>query len=86
MKNKESKHSKSFIKPAVYKIKVLGDLHETYTEKLGGLQINVEWITDKETVSILVGQINDQAALSGILNTLYDMHYTILSVNIMKDL
>lgn len=79
----------SFIKPAVYKIKVQGDLHQGWSERLGGLQIKSEESEDKESedkeiVSVLIGQINDQAALSGVLNTLYENHMTIISVNMLK--
>lgn len=82
-KNTSSKFS--FVKPAVYKIKVQGDLNTSWIERLGGLQINVEKSGDKEPVSVLIGQINDQAALSGVLNTLYENHLMIISVNILKD-
>lgn len=74
----------SFIKPAVYKIKVLGDLNVSWSERLGGLQINIEKSKDRDPVSVLIGQINDQSALSGILNTLYENHLTIISVNMLK--
>jgi hypothetical protein len=75
----------SFKKPAIYKIKVLGDLSESWSERLGGMQINVERSQDKSPVSVLIGQINDQSALSGVLNTLYELHLTIMSVNVLKD-
>lgn len=74
-----------FKKPAIYKIKVLGKLNEHLSERLGGMQINVERNVDKKPVSVLVGQILDQAALSGILNTLYNSHLTIISVVMLKD-
>ena len=75
----------SFIKPAIYKIKVYGRLNKNWSEKLGGMQINETRSKEKSMVSVLVGQINDQSALSGILNMLYESHLTILSVNMLKD-
>ena len=81
---KKSSSEFSFIKPAVYKIKVLGDLNVSWSERLGGLQISVERSGDKEPVSVLIGQMNDQSALSGVLNTLYENHLTIISVNMLK--
>lgn len=75
----------SFTKAAVYKIKVLGDLNVSWSERLGGLQISVERSEDKEPVSVLIGQMNDQSALSGVLNTLYENHLTIISVNMLKE-
>ena len=74
----------NFKKPAIYKIKVQGDLNENWTGRLGGLQINIERSQGKESVYTLIGQISDQSALSGVLNTLYELHLTIISVNILK--
>ncbi len=75
----------SFIKPAIYNIKVHGHLPDNWSEKLGGMQINLTHAKDKRMITVLIGQINDQAALFGILNTLYESHLTIISVNMLKD-
>ncbi len=75
----------SFIKPAIYHIKVHGHLPNSWSEKLGGMQINLTHAENKSMISVLIGQINDQAALFGILNTLYESHLTIISVNMLKD-
>ena len=74
----------SFQKSAMYKIKVQGELKESWSEKLQGLQINVERSPAKKPVSILIGQINDQSALTGVLNALYEYNMTILSVHMLK--
>lgn len=71
----------SFQKPALYEIKVEGVLNNKWTEKLQGLNISNERFPNGYQISVLKGQINDQAALAGILNTLYDLNMTILSVN-----
>ena len=81
----DSKSNFSFIKPAMYKIEVHGDMNASWTEKLGGLQITVERRGSKSPISTLIGQINDQSALSGVLTTLYENHLTIISVNMLKD-
>ena len=75
----------SFQKPAVYKIKVQGEIIGSLANKLGGLQINVDRAKDYKSETVLIGQINDQAALSGILTTLYDFHLPIISVSILHD-
>ncbi|MCK5370844.1 MAG: hypothetical protein KAQ62_19910 [Cyclobacteriaceae bacterium] len=75
----------SFRKPAVYKIIVQGVMDGSWSERLGGLQINVYQAKDKDPTTELIGQINDQAALLGVLNTLYDFQHTIISVNMLKD-
>jgi hypothetical protein len=75
----------SFTKSAIYKIRVQGDLSKSWSEKLGGLQITVDRPKNGQVISVLIGQISDQSALSGILNTLYDHHLTILSLNLLND-
>jgi hypothetical protein len=35
---------------------------------------------DRKKVATLVGRIRDQAELAGVLNTLYELHLTLLSV------
>ena len=70
---------------AMYKIKVQGELKEEWSERLQGMQINVDRSQVKKTVSVLVGQINDQSALSGVLNALYEFNMTILSVHMLKN-
>ncbi len=37
--------------------------------------------SEKDDESILVGRLADQAALSGVLNTLYEQHLPVLSVD-----
>ena len=76
----------SFQKPAVYKIKVQGEVKKSRTEKLHGLQINIERSPSRSPVSVLVGQINDQSALSGVMHTLYEMHMTVISVHMLSEL
>ena len=73
-----------FQKSAMYKIKVQGELKENWSERLQGMQINVDKPQGKKPVSVLIGQINDQSALSGVLNALYEFNMTILSVNMLK--
>ena len=74
-----------FQSPAVYKIKINGAINESWSERLGGMQINVERSKGSEPVTILIGQINDQTALSGVLNTLYENHLSIISVNMLNE-
>ncbi len=41
--------------------------------------------TDGQDESILVGRLADQAALSGVLNTLYEQHLPVLSVDCLEE-
>jgi len=81
----KSKHQKLWT-TATYSITVEGHLDETWSERLGGMGITTRTRADKTTVSTLVGPMRDQAQLSGVLNTLYELHLPILSVeNLSKE-
>ena len=67
--------------PATYCIRVQGRLDNTWADRLGGMAITTGTTADKPSVTILVGHLADQAALSGVLNTLYELHLPLLSVN-----
>jgi hypothetical protein len=75
-----------FSKPAIYQIKVQGEISQSWSSRFGGMQITVEQNKGRKPVSLLIGRINDQSALSGILTTLYDMHMTVLLVKIIEEI
>jgi hypothetical protein len=66
--------------PAIYRIYVRGHLDKSWTERIGGMQVTATQGSDGQPETILVGRLTDQAALSGILNTLYELHLPVLSV------
>jgi hypothetical protein len=66
--------------PATYRIRVQGKLHESWFSRLDNMAITPDTAADKPAVTILVGHLPDQAALAGVLNTLYEMHLPLLSV------
>jgi hypothetical protein len=67
-------------KSACYRIAVEGCLDQTWSGRLGGMQIASSQKNDQELVTILAGQVQDQADLIGVLNTLYQLRMNILSV------
>ncbi len=71
---------------AAYRIVVQGKIDAERAESLLGLQATIKKINNQKFISMLVGQINDQAALSGILNMLYEMHMTVISVNMLSEI
>lgn len=71
--------------PATYNIKVQGYLDESRSDFLGGMTIITASQGDQGEVTTLVGRLRDQAELSGVLNTLYEFHLRILSVECLKD-
>jgi hypothetical protein len=69
----------------IYRIRVLGFLDESWSERLGGLRITESSrIDQKDPVTELVGKVRDQAELSGVLNALYELHLPLVSVEILE--
>jgi hypothetical protein len=66
--------------PAVYRVRVQGNVPIVWSTCLMGMNITVS--SDDE--STLVGRLPDQAALSGVLGTLYDKQYPVLSVECLE--
>ena len=65
--------------PAIYRIHVQGRLDARLADRLGGMQITEVRGSGKELETILVGRLVDQASLTGILNSLYELHLPVLS-------
>ncbi len=65
--------------PAFYRIQIQGYLGQHWSESMAGLTISVSGERD-QSVTTLSGEVLDQAALMGVLNGLYGMGYTLLSV------
>lgn len=72
--------------PSIYQINVQGNIVLSYSLTLSQFQINYEKIEGETDKTMLVGKVEDQAALSGILNTLYELHMQVLSVECIKQL
>ena len=69
--------------PAIYRVRVQGHLPLDWSTFLMGMNITTSSETSDEQ-SILVGRLQDQAALSGILNILYENQYPVLSVECLE--
>ena len=72
--------------PGVYAIHVAGQLDTSWSERLGGLTISYEEDEEQDsgTVTVLYGCLPDQAALFGVLDTLYNTRYPILFVRYLR--
>ena len=86
MTGQETNSDFQFSKPAIYKIKVQGEVSNHVSKRLGGMQITIERKSGRYPVSVLIGKLSDQAALSGILNTLHEMHLTVVSVQALEEM
>ena len=65
---------------ASYRIMAEGLLDERWSGRLSGMQIVTRQEAGQKPVTTLSGQVPDQAALIGVLNSLYQLHMKILSV------
>jgi hypothetical protein len=66
-------------KPVHYKIVVQGHLNQTWAGYLGDVKVSLSGERER-AVTTLSGQALDQSALMGLLNGLFDLGYTLLSV------
>ena len=66
--------------PSVYRIRVNGGLDQSWSERLAGMTITTTCGRNTADSTKLEGQLLDQAALTGILNTLYDLQLPLVSV------
>ena len=66
--------------PAVYQITVRGYLDDSWSNQLGGIAIENVTTAGDTPITILRGELVDQAALFGVLNSLYGLGFPIISV------
>ncbi|MGB5705564.1 MAG: hypothetical protein WBM41_01930 [Arenicellales bacterium] len=71
--------------PVTYRVAVRGKLDPDWSDRLAGMAITNTTGESGEADTVLFGQIRDQAELSGVLETLYDLHLSILRVEIVED-
>jgi hypothetical protein len=63
-----------------YRIEIEGILDESWSEWFGGLTIESWHTKDGSIISQLTGPVADQATLRGILNKIWDLNLTLISV------
>lgn len=74
----------SFDSAARYRILVRGQIAPRWADRLEGMSIHFSAQQDEPAITILEGELFDQAALAGVLNTLYDMHLPVLSLECLS--
>ena len=67
-----------FSAPGNYRIEVQGQLRADWSDRFGAMRISSP--EADSAVTVLQGHVCDQAELAGILNTLYELHLSLLSV------
>jgi hypothetical protein len=80
MPNKKRKEHLKPWTPATYRIEVEGQLHENWSDLVAGMRITSRKRTDQSIVTCLTGRVTDQSGLTGLLNSLAELHLPILTV------
>jgi hypothetical protein len=75
----------TFDNPATYQISVQGRIDPSWSDRLEGMAISLIPAESNPPVTTLVGELSDQAALAGVLNTLYELHLAVLSVKRLEN-
>lgn len=78
-------HRYEFSAPGYYRITLQGKLHPNWSERLGGMRVVAPVPEADREVTVLQGCVRDQAELSGILNSLYELHLPLLKVEYLGE-
>ena len=71
--------------PATYRIRVQGHIDSNWYDRFGDMTPRRETTDFTKKITVLDGLLTDQAALSGVLNTLYDLHLPLLNVECIDE-
>lgn len=74
------RNSIQFDCPATYRIAVQGRIDPNWSGRLQSMTICQSAENVDPPVTTLEGELTDQAALAGVLNTLYELHMPVVSV------
>jgi hypothetical protein len=66
--------------PGTYQIVVQGRIDPNWSDRLEGMMTYQATAEEIPPVTTLEGELSDQAALAGVLNTLYELHLTVILV------
>jgi hypothetical protein len=69
-----------FDTPAIYRISVWGVLDEKWSSRLSGVQITHAGEPGGFPITTLTGVMTDQTAVAGLLQKLYSLGFTLLSL------
>lgn len=72
-----------FSSPGYYRIELIGELRDNWSERIGAMKVLPPSALENKVVTVLQGRVSDQAELSGILNTLHELHLPLLSIQFL---
>lgn len=76
----QSAKEASHLPARLYQISISGKLEPSWSEWLGGMTLTHIVDPDGAPVTCLSGTLPDQGALRGVLNRIWDLNLTLLSV------
>ena len=80
MKSMVSRNPIPFDRPATYQISVQGRIDPTMSDRLEGMAISLVNVDADSPTTSLEGELSDQTALAGVLNTIYELHLPVIFV------
>jgi hypothetical protein len=84
MAEMENQRKYTFDSPGVYRIRIHGQLDDAWLDRLGAMEVLEKSSKEDKKVTALTGRLQDQAALAGVLDTLYGMQCTLISVELIE--
>ena len=81
--NELVKEKLKFNESAIYQISVAGNFNRSWSSRLADMQVTQEETLESKNVYNLIGKLKDQSELFGVLNTLNDLHLTLISVKVL---
>ncbi len=85
MKDVDAPHLYGYDLPATYLIRVRGKIKAGWSDRVEGMTISLAARPDGTSETTLVGELRDQAAVLGVLRTLYELHLELLAVTRLTD-
>lgn len=70
--------------PAKYQIKIQGRHNETWSDWMDDLEINIVRLGKGASITVLTGNVKDQAGLHGLLNRIRDLSIPLISVQFLN--
>lgn len=74
-----------FTAPGHYRIEVEGHLQPEWFGRFGAMRVLSPPAAVDRAVTILQGPVSDQAQLIGILNTLHELHMSLIAITYIGD-
>jgi len=68
-----------------YKINIKGHLQEKWAEWFNGMIVELTTSNQEMGETVMLIMVPDQAALRGVLNKIWDLNLSLISVTLIKD-